>query len=85
MRNFEANKKRIDLNRRKYEFKVNDLVYVENGNELDRNKLDQIRIGPFRAVRQVSESLYEVDCGKQKKEANIFHSSKLVPINPSSI
>ena len=84
LRNFEANKKRIDLNRRKYEFRVDDLVYVENGNKLNRNKLDQIRIGPFRIVRQMSKSMYEVDCGRQKKEANIFHCSKFVPASPPS-
>lgn len=77
IRNFEKNKWRIDKNRREEEFKENDFVYVENGNRLNKNKLNEIRIGPFRVLRRISTSIYEVDCGKKKKEANLFHSSKL--------
>lgn len=80
IRNFEANKIRIDKNRRNHVFKENDLVYVENGNKLNRNKLHKIRLGPFRIIRQISDTMFEIDCGKKKREANVFHSTKLVPI-----
>lgn len=55
--NYAENKKRIDKNRRSHVFRVDDLVRVDNGNKLNRNKLDPIRVGPFRVLRRVSESM----------------------------
>lgn len=81
MRNFDKNRERSDKNRKCHVFSVNDLVYVENGNKLNRNKLDNVRVGPFRVLRRLSHSMYEVDSGKKKKEANVFRSSKLVPVH----
>ena len=71
---------RIDKNRRNHVFKTGDLVYVESGNKLNRNKLDKIRLGPFRVKCQLSDTMYEIDCGKRKKGANVFHSTKLIPV-----
>ena len=78
-RNYEANKKRIDRCRRELEFRENDLVYVKLGSRLNKNKMDEWRSGPFRVVRRVSDSIYEVRTGRKKKEANLFHISKLSP------
>ena len=77
IKDFERNKLRIDKLRREETFKVNEYVYVENGNHLNRGKLEEVRMGPFRVTRRVSHSMYEVDCGKRKKESNLFHVSKL--------
>ncbi|MCI4432148.1 MAG: hypothetical protein JHC41_00870, partial [Nitrosopumilus sp.] len=77
MRNFELNKKRVDKNRQAYEFKVGDQVYVQNGSKLNRGKMEKIRVGPFKILRKISSSIYEVDCGKKKKESNFFHINKL--------
>lgn len=77
--NFMKNKKRIDKNRQEYEFSEGEMVFVANGNKLNRNKLDEVRSGPFRIKRKISNTTYEVDCKKKRKEANLFHSSKLIP------
>ena len=76
---FKRNKERIDANRRTESIEVGDYVFVENGNKLNRNKLAEIRAGPFRVIRRVSESMFEIDCGKKKKEANIVHRNKIIP------
>lgn len=77
MKNFEINKKRFDKNRKVYEFKVGDKIYVENGSKLNRNKMDKVRIGPFPILRKISSSFYEVGVEKKKKTLNQFHTSKL--------
>jgi len=48
-------KTRID-----HTFQDNDLVYIENGNKMNRNKLDEIRSGPFRIIKKISNTIYEV-------------------------
>lgn len=79
---FEANKKRVDKNRRNCDVREGDYVYVENGNKLNRSKLDEIRSGPYRVVKQVSKTMFEIERGKRKKESNIYHCSKLIPLQP---
>lgn len=79
MKSFHINKSRIDKNRTIHEFKIGDLVYVENGNRLNRKKTDKVRLGPYKIKGKISSSIYEIDCGKRKKFSNRFHSSKLSP------
>lgn len=64
------NKKTIDLHREDYEFKVGDRVYVENGNRLNRKKLDELRIGPYEILK-ISNSVYEVDTRHKNEESRI--------------
>lgn len=75
----ERNKKIFDRKRKDFVFKVNDLVYVNHGNSLNKNKLEAIRTGPFRILRKISDSIFLVDSGYQKHESNIYHISKLYP------
>lgn len=75
----QVNKKIYDKNKIPGSFEVNDLVYVQHGNCLNRNKLDEIRNGPFKILEKLSNSIYRVDSGFQKKESNIYHISKLYP------
>ena len=49
--------------RRQHEFKIGDMVFTHNGNKLNRNKLEEIRKGPFKILRRISNSMYEVDNG----------------------
>ncbi|KAL7294472.1 hypothetical protein TKK_0012466 [Trichogramma kaykai] len=79
MKYHEYNKKVYDKNRKDQEFKVGDMVYVENGNRLNRKKLDELRIGPYKIKKKVSNSMYEVDIGHKKLESCLYHISKLVP------
>lgn len=60
-----------------------DLVYIHNGNKLNRNKLDPIRLGPYRIKRKISNVILEIDRGIRRNELNWFHASKLVPFLPS--
>lgn len=75
------NKKIYDHHRDEYKFNVGDRVYVENGNRLNRKKLDELRVGPYKILRKVSNSIYEVDTGHKKAESNLYHITKLYPIS----
>lgn len=75
----EYNKKLYDKHRKDYDFNVGDLVYVENGNRLNRKKLDELRIGPYKILKKISKSIYEINTGHKKSESNLFHISKLIP------
>ena len=74
------NKTQFDKNRKFHEFNVGDMVYVENGNRLNRKKLEELRIGPLQIIEKVSKSIYRIDTGHKKTESNLFHVTKLVPI-----
>lgn len=74
------NKQKFDKKRRDYEFNIGDLVYVENGNRLNRKKLDELKIGPYKVLEKISNSIYKIDTGHSKSQSNIFHITKLVPI-----
>lgn len=80
IKNHNLNKTRYDKNRKPHNFKVGDFVYVENGNKLNRDKLDEIRIGPFPVLHKLSDSVYMIKCGSTNKEKRLFHISKMVPI-----
>lgn len=72
-----VNKERLDKNRQDEEFHVGDLVYVDSGHKLNRNKLDVIREGPYLILERVSKSMYRIDRDRKKKEANLVHINKL--------
>ena len=74
------NKNRFDQDREEYEFNIGDRVYVENGNRLNRKKMDELRIGPYKILRKISNSIYEIDTGHKKVESNLYHITKLSPI-----
>lgn len=37
---------------------------------MNRNKLDEIRSGPFRILKKLSNTIYEVEGAKRRKETN---------------
>ena len=73
------NKKIFDKNRKNYDFKIGDMIFVENGNKLNRKKLDELRIGPYKIINKLSNSIYEIDTGHKKSESNLFQITKLLP------
>ncbi|KAI2797175.1 hypothetical protein BLOT_011153 [Blomia tropicalis] len=81
MRNFYGNKRRIDINRRDLAINIGDNVMVNNGNKLNRKKLDPIRTGPFKVVGQLSPLMFKIDTGSTRPLSNIFHKNQLVPIH----
>lgn len=74
------NKRRYDKNKSNIEFKVNDLVYVESGNKLNREKLDSIRVGPFPIIKKICNSVFEVDIGNGPR---MYHANDLLHSNLS--
>lgn len=56
------------------------MVYVENGNNWSSNKLDELRIVPFKILKNNSNTIYEVDTGHKKIVSDTFHLTKLIPI-----
>lgn len=74
------NKKIFDRNRKEYVLNVGDYVYVENGNRLNRRKLDEVKIGPYKILEKISNSIYQINTGYKKAESNLFHITKLVPL-----
>ena len=60
------NKKAFDKNRKHHEFNVGDLVYIENGNKLNRKKMDELYVGPYEIIEKVSNSIYKINTGHRK-------------------
>lgn len=81
IKSHDYNKTMFDKNRKNYEFKVGDMVYVENGNKLNRKKLDELRIGPYKIAEKISNSIYRINTGHKKMESNLFHITKLIPVS----
>ncbi|KOB68805.1 hypothetical protein OBRU01_17009 [Operophtera brumata] len=80
IKSHEYNKKINDKNRTHHNFEKGDMVYVENGHKLNRRKLDELRIGPFKIEEKISQSIYKISTGHRKKESNLFHITKLIPV-----
>lgn len=76
----EYNKLLYDQNKLDVTFKVGDLVYVSNGNKLNREKLDILRIGPYPITRQLSHNVFEVNVGRGPLSRRLYHASKIVPV-----
>lgn len=75
------NKQQFDKNRKYRQFKVGDSVYLENGNQLNRKKLDELKIGPYKILEKISNSVYKINTGYKKLESNLFHITKLIPVS----
>lgn len=80
LKSHNYNKKLFDKNRTQYDFNIGDLVYVENGNRLNRKKLDELKIGPYEILEKISNSIYKINTGHKKVESNLFHVTKIVPV-----
>lgn len=79
IKNHNYNKSIYDQGREHFNFNVGDMIYVENGNKLNRKKLDELKIGPYEIVEKLSNSIYRINTGHRKAESNLFHISKLIP------
>ena len=72
------NKSRYDKNKNDVNFQVGDLVFVDNGNKLNRDKLDRVRIGPYRISKKICNTVFEVDVGHGPHPKRLYHASKLL-------
>jgi len=80
VKSHDYNKKIFDKNRKYFEFNVGDMVYVENGNKLNRKKMDELKIGPYEIMEKISNSIYRINTDHKKSESNQFHITKLIPV-----
>lgn len=83
LRDHDRNKKRLNIeNKIIHEFRIGDLVFVENGNKLNREKLDEIRIGPLEIINIRSNSVFEIKVNNNKtKNTRLYHRNKLIPFS----
>lgn len=73
-------KKIFDLHREEYKLVIGDRVYGENGNRLNRKKMDGLRIRPYYILKKISNSIYEVETRHKKAESNLYDITKLSPV-----
>ncbi|KAK9882922.1 hypothetical protein WA026_023810 [Henosepilachna vigintioctopunctata] len=78
----DQNKIYYDKNKKPITYKEGDLVYIQNSSRLNRNKLDPIRVGPYKIQKKISNLLYMIDTGSKRSQCNIFHASKMIPYCP---
>ena len=76
--NHNYNKIRYDNNKLESNLEVGDQVYIDNGSKLNRSKLDEVRIGPFKISRKLCSSVYEIDLGKGPFPKRLYHASKML-------
>lgn len=81
IKSHDYNKKLFDKNRKHHEFNTDDMVYIENGNRLNRKKLNDLRVGPFEIIEKISNSIYKIKTNRKKSETSLFHIAKLIPIS----
>ncbi|XP_039312410.1 uncharacterized protein LOC120359337 [Solenopsis invicta] len=81
IKSHDYNKKLFDKNRKHHEFNTGDMVYIENGNRLNRKKLDDLRIGPLEIIEKISNSIYRIKTNRKKSGTSLFHITKLIPIS----
>ena len=79
-----ANEKRYDHLRYDVEFSPGDLVFVVNGNKLNRSKLDPIRIRPFPISEKVFKLIYQIRTSSSTHGNRLFHISKMIPCSTMS-
>lgn len=81
IRNHKYNKKLYDKNKSPVNFSIGDNVYVDNGNKLNRDKLDKLRIGPYRITKRLSNNVFEITVGNGPLAKRLYHASKLLHEN----
>lgn len=74
------NKNRYDKLKNDVNFKVGDMTFIENGNILNRDKLDPVRVGPFKITRQLSNSVFEVHVGQGPLPRRLYHANKMLHV-----
>lgn len=72
----QYNKSLYNKNKLDIPFANGDLVLVDNGNKLNRNKLDPLCFGPFVISCTLSNNVFELVIKNCKR---LYHASKLLP------
>lgn len=74
------NKRIYDSHNKDVTFQVGDFVFVDNGNKLNRDKLDKLRIGPFEITRKLSNNVFQLKVHNGYLGKKLYHASKLLPV-----
>lgn len=75
------NKERLDKGKKEIVFDEGDMVFIDNGNKLNREKLDPVRIGPFKIIKKISNSIYEIKVGRKgNHDTRLYHVSKMIKV-----
>ena len=77
LQNHNKNETKYYKNKINNEFKVGDLIYVENRKELNRHKLAEVGIGAFPIIQKLSKTIYKVACGLKEYQKKLFHISNV--------
>ncbi|KAL2733107.1 Transposon Ty3-I Gag-Pol polyprotein [Vespula squamosa] len=51
-----------------------------SNNKLNRKKLDESKISPYKILQKISDSIYKIDTAHRKAESKMFHLTKLPPV-----
>lgn len=78
IRYHDYNKKLYDSNKSPIELDVGDSVFIDNGSKLNRNKLDKLRIGPYKIVKRLSNNVFTVNVGRGPQCHRIYHANKII-------
>lgn len=78
------NKSLYDASKNDVLFNVGDSVLVDNGNRLNRDKLDPLRIGPFVISRKLSNNVFELIVNSGPLGKRLYHASKLLHFSRAS-
>lgn len=77
VKSHEYNKKYYDKFKSDIIFSVGVMVYIDNGSKLNKEKLDELRVGPFPISRKLSNSVYEIDVGRGDCSKRLYHTRKI--------
>ena len=78
-RSHMRNKERLDKGKEEIVFDEGDMIFIDNGNKLNREKMDPVRIGPFKIEKKISNSIYEIKVGRKgKRDTRFYHVSKMI-------
>jgi len=80
IRSHEYNKRLSDKCKSPVSFDVGDHVYIDNGNKLNHDKLDNVRVGPYEIVNCLSDNVFEIKVGTGHLGTRLYHASKLLHV-----
>ncbi|KAL2713531.1 odorant receptor 13a-like, partial [Vespula squamosa] len=55
-------------NSKQWDFKAGDMVFVENDKKLNRKKLDELKIGPYKILQELSHFIYKIETDNDIRE-----------------
>ena len=76
----QQNANKYNKNKKELKLTVGDEVFVEMNNKLNRSKLDEIRQGPFKITKIISDHIIEIETDPIKEIKHKYHVCKITPL-----